>query len=260
MLHQFAEEFFTFDNRFYKTLKPLIISPGRVTMDYNRGKRARYMPLLKLYFFVSFTLFLLMPYSSAVSISVGDMKQVSAQAALTKSINRTVTVLKRHNETPYKPVEEKEDVKPKSNTNNFFNSLGRKISEKGPAELRRRIIGNFPQIMFLLMPFFALLIKLFYRRSDDLYTHHLVFSLHFHTFAFILFVVMILCDITGIGLLRQAASLLVVLIPWYLYRGMKLISGQSRVRTMIKTVILLLFYWVVSTVGIAAMILLTILF
>eukprot|EP01133_Synstelium_polycarpum_P017306 gene17306-20646_t len=35
--------YFHFDNKFFQTLKPLLIEPGQVTLDYLAGKRARYI-------------------------------------------------------------------------------------------------------------------------------------------------------------------------------------------------------------------------
>jgi hypothetical protein len=47
---------------------------------------------------------------------------------------------------------------------------------------------NAPKIMFILMPLFALLMKwLYIRRKKFLYADHAIFSLHFHSFAFMLF-------------------------------------------------------------------------
>jgi hypothetical protein len=246
LLHQFTEEFFTFDNRFYKTLKPLMLSPGKVTMDYNSGKRARYMPLLKLYLFVSFTLFLLMPYGTVVNINVNNAK-AAAQPPLEKAAAQPQL------ENKVEPQPE-----PKSKTKGFLNWLGDKISSKNPETLRKEIIAHFPQMMFLLMPFLALLLKIFYRRNDNLYTHHLVFSLHFHTFTFILFIVIILSQITRVALLAEVMALLILFVPWYLYRGMKEISGQSGMRTVTKTGAILFIYWFVSMICMAALILVTI--
>jgi hypothetical protein len=44
-----------------------------------------------------------------------------------------------------------------------------------------------PRILFLLLPLFALLLKLAYLRSPILYAAHAIFSLHVHAYAFLLF-------------------------------------------------------------------------
>lgn len=50
--------YFHFDNKFFKTLKPLITQPGQVTLDYLAGKRARYINPVNMYIFVSIVYFL----------------------------------------------------------------------------------------------------------------------------------------------------------------------------------------------------------
>ena len=48
-------------------------------------------------------------------------------------------------------------------------------------------IKNLAWTMFFMMPFLALLLKLFYYKSDKYYVEHLIFSFHTHAFAFLLF-------------------------------------------------------------------------
>lgn len=50
--------YFHFDNKFFQTLTPLISQPGKVTLDYLAGKRARYINPVSLYIFVSIVYFL----------------------------------------------------------------------------------------------------------------------------------------------------------------------------------------------------------
>lgn len=42
------------------------------------------------------------------------------------------------------------------------------------------------KVMFFMIPVFALFLKLVYRRSRKYYTEHLIFSLHFHSFYFLI--------------------------------------------------------------------------
>src|SRR5690606_36272091 len=53
--------------------------------------------------------------------------------------------------------------------------------------LLRNALGQLPTVMFLLLPVFALLLKGFYLRRDWYYSEHLVFALHTHAFAFVVF-------------------------------------------------------------------------
>lgn len=53
--------YFHFDNKFFQTLKPLLIQPGQVTLDYLAGKRARYINPVSMYIFVSIVYFIVVP-------------------------------------------------------------------------------------------------------------------------------------------------------------------------------------------------------
>ena len=48
-----------FDNKFFTTFKSLLTKPGQITKDFLNGKRSRFVPPLRLYFFISTVYFFL---------------------------------------------------------------------------------------------------------------------------------------------------------------------------------------------------------
>ncbi|RZJ48224.1 MAG: DUF3667 domain-containing protein, partial [Flavobacterium sp.] len=58
--------YFHFDNKFFQTLKPLLTKPGKVTLDYLAGKRARYINPVSMYIFVSIVYFLVVSPPRAI--------------------------------------------------------------------------------------------------------------------------------------------------------------------------------------------------
>ena len=50
-------DLFEIDSRLWRTLIPLLIRPGRLTLDYLEGKRARYMPPFRMYLVLSVVFF-----------------------------------------------------------------------------------------------------------------------------------------------------------------------------------------------------------
>lgn len=92
LLVTFFEDFFSFDTKLWNTLRASFSRPGRITIDYLAGKRARYVPPLKFYIFVSFVFFLLVGRLSndaidssksskwgeddlgSMSVSIGDLQ------------------------------------------------------------------------------------------------------------------------------------------------------------------------------------------
>jgi len=63
------------------------------------------------------------------------------------------------------------------------------------ANLVEKLVNYLPQMMFLLLPIFALLLKACYLFSPFYYLEHLVFSLHFHSFGYLLYFFGTLVDI-----------------------------------------------------------------
>ncbi len=80
-----ADSFFDWDTKFLRSLGVLLIRPGRITNDFNAGRRVRYMHPLRLYFLASIAFFLmaklinLAPSSgSPIQMSVEDRAEIDA--------------------------------------------------------------------------------------------------------------------------------------------------------------------------------------
>ena len=56
---EYLSGFYNFDNRFFKTIIPLLIHPGRVTKNYVEGMRMRYVNPFQLYLHITILFFLL---------------------------------------------------------------------------------------------------------------------------------------------------------------------------------------------------------
>jgi hypothetical protein len=61
-LHHFAKDYFTFDSKIIKSFKPLVFNPGFLTREFFAGKRATYIPPLRMYLFVSIMFFLILSW------------------------------------------------------------------------------------------------------------------------------------------------------------------------------------------------------
>jgi len=53
----FLGDYFAYDSKLVVSLRPLLFSPGSITVDYTQGKRARYIPPMRMYIFISFLFF-----------------------------------------------------------------------------------------------------------------------------------------------------------------------------------------------------------
>lgn len=106
-----------------------------------------------------------------------------------------------------------------------------------PKQAAQRLIGDFlsyiPTVMFLLLPLFALVLKLLYVRRRRFYAEHYIFLLHVHSFVYLIFAVLLVMR----GFLWLPGLLVVLLIGrigFYIYLAMKRVYGQGWFRTLVK--------------------------
>ncbi len=116
-------------------------------------------------------------------------------------------------------------------------------AEKQIEALKENVIHYTPQILFLSLPFFALLLKLLYiRRKKYYYVAHAVFTIHLYIFVYIqLLLITItskLAAFTKQGWVHNLTIVLGIGIAYYLYRAMRTFYEQSRSKTIVKLIIL----------------------
>ncbi len=126
------------------------------------------------------------------------------------------------------------------------------LVQKNPDELLKRFLGAVPGALFVLMPLFALCLKLLYIRSGRGYLEHLVVALYSHAFMLVglLFAFLLIGAqaIRGLpapvaGLLAVTASfVLFLLVPLYLLSMQKRVYAQNWLKTLGKYVTLGLVY------------------
>ncbi|MCX6137252.1 MAG: DUF3667 domain-containing protein [Ignavibacteriales bacterium] len=242
-----GEEIFSFDNRFLKSLPPFFLKPGFLTQEYIAGRRTRYISPFKLYFFLSFLFFFALAVLGDSSESTGQ-KNIAADSVLSvtgvdtliRSTRSKISISAPRDSSTVKKIFggrlNRGITKLKTNPDLFFDGLRE----------------HAPQVIFILLPIFALILKLLYIRSKAFYFKHLIFSFHFHAFVFLILLIIVLLEKTGIELVGDLSLLLVFVIPFYLYKGMRCVYQQGRGKTFVKflmlgTVYFFLFWVVVLT-------------
>lgn len=93
------------------------------------------------------------------------------------------------------------------------------------ARLVDRLLRDVPKAIFVLLPLFALFLKLLYIRQHRLYVEHLVFVFHIHAFAFLVAAVLLLLP-SG-----WSPWYVWLLIPAYVFLAMRRVYEQSLMRT-----------------------------
>ena len=110
-------------------------------------------------------------------------------------------------------------------------------------EFGKVFMHRFPYILFVSLPFFALLLKLLYiRRKHFFYSDHAVFTLYHYIFALIILLFNLLSstlnDWLEWGILRFISTLLILSIGLYLLVGMKRFYEQGWLKTIFKFIMI----------------------
>jgi hypothetical protein len=217
LVSEVVSEVLQFDSRVGRTIARFLLRPGELTNEYNAGRRARYSSPVRLYVFASLAYFFVFSIAGPreafrFRIDGTDQQELSA---LGKSGSLKGAIARRVDE---------------------LNRL-----EKG--QQQERLLAGFanhgPKAAFFVLPIFAALLKLLYWKSGRFYIEHLIFSLHFHSFCFLLLLARFLyrTDFT----LQAALAAMVV----YLLFSMRAVYRQSWARTATKLSALLFCYSIV---------------
>jgi hypothetical protein len=228
-------EIFSIDSRLARTVRPFFFSPGLLSREWATGRRTRYSSPLKLYLFCSAVFFLsLAAGHPTTKLSVGGSGDGGVRSGLHIDTGRGDG-----------GAEDWLDERVESQVERL-----KKLDAADPLELQRRLgqelVGNVPKVMFVLLPLFALLLRLLYFRRDRFYVDHFVFALHEHAFAYLVFTVTAL---TGSGWILFGA---IVAVTVHLAAGLKAMHGQGWALTLVKLVALGIVYGILLAFGIGA--------
>ena len=106
--------------------------------------------------------------------------------------------------------------------------------EQNPKSLSDALLDYIPKMMFVLLPAFALSLKLIYLRSKRFYIEHLIFSLHLHAFLFLLLTLILLVELAVPRAAAAATPLAVIAALLYPYFAMRVVYKQSWGKTFVK--------------------------
>jgi len=142
--------------------------------------------------------------------------------------------------------------------------LNLRYKQEGSNLLREMIsnnLHNLPKVLFISLPFFALLLKLLYiRRKQFYYVDHGIFAAHLYIFSFIIILVFfgisVLEGKTGWHWLEWLIFVNVLYPFFYYYKAMRRFYGQRRAKTILKYILLLILsFFVYLSIALGAIVL-----
>jgi hypothetical protein len=180
-IQQFGGAYFSTEGALWRTLALLLLKPGELTRQYLAGRRRHYVLPLRLYITISLVAMLLVRLVAATDLVVEVPEGAAAKAPIRLSSKLGVG-----------EVGIKDGVFYCTNLPAWFcQRVKKRIDIDAKAlvaeteRFRDRFLSNLGGAMFLLLPTFALWLKLAYFNRRMRYTEHLVFALHVHAFWFL---------------------------------------------------------------------------
>ena len=105
---------------------------------------------------------------------------------------------------------------------------------RSPEHALAKILQYISWSFFLLLPIFALILKLAYIRTKNNYIKHLVFSVHVHSFIFIVLIISTALNIIANGTMIILTLIFLIFIPVYLIIAIKKFYGQTTGKVVLK--------------------------
>jgi hypothetical protein len=285
LAHDAIHDLADFDSRGWVTLRALLFRPGFLTNEFIHGRRTRYLPPFRLYLVLSLVFFVVLsckPSGDAVLVDTGQgsarvvtggdpeaLKEAmedlnrelgpaaaadpKARAAAEKAIAMSQALA-----DPDAGLFQGTDCRDMS-----WSAAGQEwvqprliqvcehLQTVSKRQFGRELFRNIPKMMFLFLPLLALVNLLLYVFRRRKYVEHLLFYVHFHAFAFLLLTLQILAAaLFGWMGVSFAGGLLGFAVMVYLFvalfKAMRRVYGQSRLRTTVKYLMVLIAYGVFS--------------
>lgn len=206
-IHEIVSHYVAAEGKLWRTLALLALQPGRLTLEYLAGRRQRYIVPLRLYLTASFLFFALAQISGHIG-TPGAAEHADAKGPPLIVVHPSAVLPGRTSPDSPNAVEIVEAGKAARDAMASAD-FAACLAPQAPCPLLKRLIApaivkiqqdprgmseqlserfrhSLSYAMFLLLPIFALLLALVYRKRGLYYGEHLVFALHVHSFWFFL--------------------------------------------------------------------------
>ncbi len=247
---------FELDSRLWRSLIPLLWRPGFLTNEYLAGRQVRYVPPFRLYVVLSlaFFFFTALDGGSLPTLSDGERQEIARE--LSDELAATGV------------VEPESGIKVSGLCDSKFHLdlFGLKLDQQLIAERCRAVVedprgfgaalfDNLPLTLFLALPLLALVAKVLYLGSGRFYVEHLLFLTHFHSFCFLLGLLILAVGsldrllLPGTAVADTLGTLATLYAMGYLLLALHAVYRPSRLGTLVRYILLLQAYLVFLLVG-----------
>lgn len=252
-IEQFFENAYQFDGKIFQTLRYLFTKPGFLSKEFMAGKINSYMHPLKLFMFASIVFF-----SFIFALYTGD-EYVNAFAALdTETVqvsqvkDSVINELKPQQTVDKKEIKQekdtttvkKKDKKTKNKKDKSDKDDDQKLTPKMMKLIYQDAFGQIskylPLMILFLLPVYAFILRLLFRKTQPVYMASFVASIHIHTVLILILSILVLIHVYIGALWLFMYALYGFLI--YILLAVRAFYHNNWVKTIIKTCLSLAFY------------------
>ncbi|NDV93334.1 DUF3667 domain-containing protein [Dysgonomonas sp. 521] len=264
----FIFDFIHYDSSFWRTTKLLFLSPGKLSVEYMKGKRKSYVNPFTLYIFISFAAFFIPTLLPTISDADGKKTEKVAQhnKGGKQLENNDITTqtdnddeIELFDDTSAEEVAfkldslyrtrsaEKQIISPDNKVYKTLLAMLANIKDKDRLDKAIDFFThNIPKVLFVYMPFFAFWLWVFHNKKKRYYFDSGIFTLHFFSVVLLTisigYILMYLIE-----LINTDSALPEVLlysfsffyITFYFFRGNRVFYGERRAVSNIKSFFLM---------------------
>lgn len=229
------QELSGYDGRLLATVRGLL-RPGQLTEDYLSGRRAHYLPPLRVYLMVSVVYFVI---AAAAPTTIGEVNGRPVPAG-----GLRVEVAGRD---PGGALSDADRAQLRAQVSEAPRLLRPMLESMldDPDAFRARVFTIMPRVFFGMLPVFAGIVALFHRGRT--FPTAMVFAVHLHSFAFVVLAVAELAKFTNSVIAAVGAGVIaMLLVVAYLLLASRRVYGGSWPATIAKSAGLAFVYLLAS--------------
>ena len=237
-------EFSGWDGKFAETMRLLLLKPGELTRQWLDGRRVHFIAPLRLYLTASLVFFLV---QSATPRSRNGQFRVTVDKGAARSnpdIAASAAEKAFDSGKPLTPAERDSAMKAIAKAPAIIKPMLTRMVDD-PNALKTGIRQIAPKMLFALLPFYAGILMLFYRRRH--YPEHLYFAIHLHAFVFLALTLDGLTKFVRIPVLGTVLGLATMAwVVCYSVLALRRVYGGMWLATIAKSVAIMCLYLLVA--------------
>lgn len=263
----FLGDFIHFDSQIFRTIVPLIFRPGFLVNEYMRGRRTEYLSPIRMYVFLSLVFFYVLylskkensafegvQFNSGLPVSIDSLANMSEEEIVQWSDSiqmKKSSAFIDWNGKAFNTTSDYQEFLDTLSSNDrppeWINKIVLKLltvneridSKQSFTELlSENFLHNLPKMIFLLLPFLALWMKILYARRGVPYMQHLILMIQSYNLLFLLATIVLLIEmIPGVG---DIMTWLLWILVIHFTLSLRFIFQQSWMKTVLKS---FAFFW-----------------